>query len=79
METVNEWADYVLVTNLAAADSSQLILAYCRPENHNDKGCIVSHIDGSVRWCNLEQLTNIPCDVLAGSRVSELKKLPSEQ
>ncbi len=69
---VDEWTDYVLITNITAGSSCQLVLAYCKPENHDGKGCNVVFVDGSVVWLNAEDFHTIPCDVVNHSQVSEM-------
>jgi prepilin-type processing-associated H-X9-DG protein len=71
METVNEWTDYILVTNLAAGSDPDLVLAYCKPENHADRnGVNVLFVDCSVIWVQTKDFRTIPCDMVKHSRVS---------
>lgn len=63
LQTVDEWTDYVLVTNVFAVSQSDMVVAYCRPENHKNQGCNVLFVDGSVMWVNPEAFSNLSCDV----------------
>ena len=72
IDTVDDWTDYVLVTNLTAGSDSVLALAYCKPENHADRdGVNVLYVDGSVGWTTTDHFDQIPCDILNHSRVSK--------
>ena len=77
LHLVDQWSDYVLVTNVTAGSSSELVLAYCKPENHGGVGCNVLFVDGSVCWFQAEDFRTIPCDVDNHSRVSEVPQQPS--
>ena len=71
IETVDHWTDYVLVTNLTAGSDSDLVLAYCKPENHADRdGVNVLFVDGSVTWVTTEDFSTIPCDMMNHSQIS---------
>lgn len=73
---VDEWTDYVLVTNLSAASSSDLILSYCQPKNHDGQGCNVLFVDGSTMWTNPEAFSNLSCEVESLSRLNTREPQP---
>ncbi len=78
IESVDQWADYVLVTNLTAGSDSDLVLAYCKPGNHvNRNGANVLLVDGSVTWVKTEDFGMIPCDMASHSRISRKPQQPS--
>ncbi len=68
---VDQWTDYVLVTNLSANSSNDLILAYCKPENHKGKGCNMVRVSGSAMWSDSEWFSNLTCNVKAHSRTNK--------
>lgn len=71
IETVDQWTDYILVTNVSAGSDSDLVLAYCKPGNHQDRdGVNVLFVDGSVTWVKTEDFGMIPCDMVHHSRIS---------
>jgi hypothetical protein len=73
IETVDEWADYTLVTNLTENSSNTLVHAYCKPGNHRDKnGIAVLFVDGSVQWIPEVDFGKLTCDVLKGSRINNM-------
>jgi prepilin-type processing-associated H-X9-DG protein len=77
IETVDQWADYILVTNLTERSFSALVHAYCKPGNHRDnKGINVLYIDGSVTWVQVSDYGTLTCDVLKGSRVNDMEPQP---
>ena len=69
LEFIDEWTDYIFVTNLTA-ELDNLVLAYCKPENHKGKGCNVLFVDGHVEWSNAEGFSNLTCDVASHSRIN---------
>ena len=71
IDTVDEWTDYVLVTNVAAASAADLVLAYCKPKKHLKRnGANVLFVDGSVIWVSARDFDQIPCNIANHSRVS---------
>jgi len=70
---VDQWTDYVLVTNVSPTSHSDLIQAYCKPENHNGIGCNLLYVDGSTTWANEPDFSNLTCNVKAHSRTNERK------
>ena len=77
IETADQWADYILVTNLKEGSSSGLVHAYCKPGNHLDnKGINVLFVDGSVQWFRESDFGALTCDVLKGSRVNNREPQP---
>jgi len=48
LSLVDQWTDYILVTNISPTSSNDLILAYCKPENHKNIGCYTMGKDGRV-------------------------------
>ena len=46
--SVNQWCDYVLVTNLTADSQADRIVAYCRSEYERGKRAKAVFVDGSV-------------------------------
>lgn len=68
---VDEWTDYILVTNVSRRSDGKWIVAYCKPENHKGKGCNIFHVKGSVMWSNSEGFSNLTCNVKAHSRINE--------
>lgn len=79
MDTVDQWSDYILVTNLNAAMASDLVLAYCKPGNHTNAGINVLAIDGSVMWQEWTNLPSLTCDVLHLSKVSVTNHMRSTE
>ena len=73
IETVDEWASYILVTNLSASSDSDLVLAYCKPENHQGDGVNVLFVDFSVNWIDSKDFHTLNCDILNHSRTSKKK------
>lgn len=77
IETVDLWADYMLVTNLTERSPPGLVHAYCRPGNHRDnKGINVLYLDGSVGWAQESDYATLTCDVLKGSRINRWEPQP---
>lgn len=71
-ESVDAWSDYVLVTNLNEKSASNLVLAYCRPGNHQgNKGTYVLSVDGSCNFVGDTCFSNLTCDILNNSRVND--------
>lgn len=56
METVDDWTDFVLLTNRIDLASERKITCYCRPSNHDGDGCGVLYSDGTVDWIAKEEL-----------------------
>lgn len=79
LELVDEWTDYVLVTNVSADSSGKLklILAYCKPENHENRGVNVVCVNGAGLWIDQEGFTNLTCNMKAHSRINEIKPQPT--
>ena len=76
LHIVDEWTDYILVTNLSAASDSDLVLAYCKPENHKGKGANVLFIDGSVNWVTPDRFHTLSCDIVNHSKINRKKPQP---
>jgi hypothetical protein len=55
MSNVMEWTDYVFVTNLTANSPPDAILAYSPPRNYADKGGVILHLSGAVRWLDKKE------------------------
>jgi hypothetical protein len=68
---VDEWTDYVLITNMSAELSTKSILAYCKPENHKNRGCNVVLLNGAGLWIDVEEFTNLTFNVKAHSRINK--------
>jgi prepilin-type processing-associated H-X9-DG protein len=73
LNLVDQWADYVMVTNLLVSSSSESVRAYCKPENHRGQGCNVLHVDGSVVWVLLSDFAELTCDVASHSKLNTKK------
>lgn len=76
LSEVDQWTDYVLVTNQTAASPAETIVAYCKPENHKGNGCNILLNDGSVIWSKTEDFSNLTVNVKAHSRINEEKPEP---
>ena len=77
IETADQWADYILVTNLTERSPSELVHAYCKPGNHRDnKGINVLFVDGSVQWFRESDFGTLACDVLKRSRINNTEPQP---
>jgi len=58
MSNVTEWTDYVFINNLPSNAPPETIIAYCRPENHKNKGGNVLFVDGHVEWFTMAMYAN---------------------
>lgn len=76
LHLVDQWTDYVLVTNVSAASRSDHVVAYGRPENHDGKGCHVLFVDGSVIWVSPKDFTNLTCNVKSHSKLNTREPQP---
>jgi len=76
-DTVDLWADYVLVTNLTEASSPDTVLAYCKPGNHGGSGINVVFVDDHVEWVLPADYGKLSCDVLHLARVSKAPVQPT--
>jgi len=79
MTSVDEWADYVMVSGLKESDPKDSVHAFCLPGCHSGGGANVLFCDGSVRWYEAKDfttLTNDPVlffDTSNQTRIAELK------
>jgi prepilin-type processing-associated H-X9-DG protein len=71
LSLVDQWSDYVLVTNISANSANAQILAYCKPENHRSVGANILYVDCSVEWSSRANFSNLTCNVEAHSRVNK--------
>jgi len=55
LSNVLDWTDYTFLL----PPGTNMVLAYCSPENHKGEGGNVLFADGSVQWCGPEEFTNI--------------------
>lgn len=77
IETSDQWADYILVTNLTEKSPSVHVHAYCKPDNHREHhGINVLFVDGSVQWVRESDFNTLACDVLKGSRINNREAQP---
>ena len=79
LHLVDEWSDYILITNVSAGSDVGYITAYCKPENHTGEGCNVVFVDGSVMWVNRESFSNLTCDVEAHAAINTREPQPGRQ
>ncbi len=72
METVDEWTDYILVTNLSAISDSDFVLVYCKPENHKKRDpYFIILADFSVVKVKSKDFGKVPCDLIGHSRMNK--------
>lgn len=78
IEAVDQWADYILVTNVTAWSPSSQVLVYCKPGNHHE-GINVLFGDAYVTWISKSGYPTLSCDVEAGARVNSMAVITQAQ
>ena len=71
IETVDEWTDYILVTNLNATTNSNLVLVYCKPENHKNGEVYSILLTGFyLKRISPKDFGKLSCDIAGHSRIN---------
>lgn len=61
-DSIDAWADYVLIPGHTENDTPDDVLAYCRPGNHGKDGTMVLFVDGDVEWVSAERFGELMSD-----------------